>query len=79
MSNEKTVVSLLDLRGVCCPMNWVKTKLALEDLESGQQLEVIIDDGEPIKNVPRSVKEEGHKLLKVSPIGEHFRLLIERN
>ncbi|MCL5263837.1 MAG: sulfurtransferase TusA family protein [Chloroflexi bacterium] len=79
MSNEKTVVSLLDLRGVCCPMNWVKTKLALEDLESGQQLEVIIDDGEPIRNVPRSVKEEGHKLLKVSPIGEHFRLLIERN
>lgn len=74
-----TVANLLDLRGVCCPMNWVKTKLALEEMDTGDQLEVIIDDGEPIRNVPRSVKEEGHKLLRVRSEGECFRLLIERS
>ncbi len=69
----------LDLTGVCCPFNWVKTRLTLEDMESGEQLEVVLDDGEPIRNVPRSVKEEGHKLLQVTPEGEGFRILIEKS
>ncbi len=68
----------LDLRGVSCPMNWVRTKLELEEMDSGQRLEVLLDDGEPIRNVPRSLKEEGHKLLKVTPDGEFFRILVER-
>jgi len=48
----------LDLRGIICPMNFVKTKLKLEEMQSGQILEVILDDGEPVRNVPGSVKEE---------------------
>ena len=68
----------LDLRGVACPMNWVRTKMVLEDMEIGQKLEVVLDDGEPIRNVPRSLKDEGHKLLKVTPEGICFRILIER-
>jgi tRNA 2-thiouridine synthesizing protein A len=59
-------------------MNWVRTKLELEEMDSGQRLEVLLDDGEPIRNVPRSLKEEGHKLLKVTPDGEFFRILVER-
>lgn len=70
--------ALLDLRGVLCPINWVQTKLALEDLGEGETLEVILDDGEPMRNVPRSVKEEGHRILKVRPEGEGYRLLIQR-
>ena len=58
LSGEK-----LDLSGVLCPMNYVHTKLKLEDMEEGQVLEVILDDGEPIRNVPRSVKQDGHKVL----------------
>ena len=53
----------LDLSGVVCPLNFVKTKLQLELMQSGQVLEVIIDRGEPVKNVPRSVKSEGHQIL----------------
>ncbi len=53
----------LDLSGVVCPMNFVKTKLQLEIMDSGQVLEVVIDRGEPVKNVPQSVKNEGHKIL----------------
>ncbi|HBO84600.1 MAG: tRNA methyltransferase [Deltaproteobacteria bacterium GWC2_42_11] len=68
----------LDLRNVLCPINFVKTKLALETMEKGQVLEVIIDDGEPIQNVPKSVKEEGHKIVEVKKEDNHFRLKIER-
>ncbi len=68
----------MDLRGTPCPYNWVKVKLELEEIDKGDRLEVLLDDGEPIRNVPRSVTQEGHTLLKVTPEGEYFRLLIEK-
>ncbi|MEK6559410.1 MAG: sulfurtransferase TusA family protein [Planctomycetota bacterium] len=68
----------IDLRGVLCPINFVKTKLKLEMMDSGQVLEVLLDDGEPIRSVPRSVKEEGHKIIKVENIEGAYRLLIKK-
>ncbi len=68
----------IDLRGVLCPINFVKTKLKLEMMDSGQILEVILDDGEPIRSVPRSVKEEGHKIIKVENVENAYRLLIKK-
>jgi tRNA 2-thiouridine synthesizing protein A len=68
----------IDLHGVACPMNFVKTKLALEDLEPGDLLEVILDEGSAMLNVPRSVKEEGHRIVKVESFGETFRVVIEK-
>ncbi|MEQ1848566.1 MAG: sulfurtransferase TusA family protein, partial [Nitrospira sp.] len=59
-NESDTPVSELDLRGVICPYNFVKTKLKLETLEQGQVLSVLLDDGDPIRNVPRSVQNEGH-------------------
>ena len=50
----------LDLTGVACPMNWVKTKLALERLAPGDELAVRLDAGEPLESVPRSAREDGH-------------------
>lgn len=70
--------TLLDLRGVPCPMNWVRIKLVLEEMEKGGKLEVFVDGGEPLHNVPRNVREEGHKLLKVREMGGYFQLTIER-
>jgi TusA-related sulfurtransferase len=52
----------LDLRGVACPMNWVKTKLALERLAPGDEVSVRLDSGEPIESVPRSAREDGHEV-----------------
>lgn len=75
---EKKPNANLDLRGVVCPINFVKTKLKLEEMESGEILEIVIDPGEPMANVPRSIKEEGHKVIKVDKAGEGFRLLIEK-
>jgi len=52
-----------DLRGVGCPMNLVKTKVAFAKMNSGQILNLILDNGPPINNVPRSVIREGHEVL----------------
>jgi tRNA 2-thiouridine synthesizing protein A len=53
-------VNRIDLTGVPCPMNWVRTRLALEELEPGDSLEVVLDEGEPLESVPRSAREDGH-------------------
>jgi len=53
-------VTTLDLTGVACPMNWVKTKLALEELAPGDSIAVRLDPGEPVESVPRSAREDGH-------------------
>ncbi len=68
----------IDLRGIRCPVNYLKTKLKLEEMEAGQVLEVFIDDGEPILHVPRSVKEDGHRILEIHQIENYFRILVER-
>jgi tRNA 2-thiouridine synthesizing protein A len=76
---SRVVAERIDLRGTPCPMNWVKTKLRLEQMETGQVLEVLVDDGDAILSLPRSVKTEGHKVVKVTPIGPDFSLLIEKS
>jgi tRNA 2-thiouridine synthesizing protein A len=68
----------LDLRGVICPYNFVKTKLKLETMESGQTLAVILDDGDPIKNVPRSVSDDGHTVLIQEPWAQAHRVIIQK-
>ena len=68
----------LDLRGVLCPTNFVYIKLKLEELEPGETMEVILDDGEPMRNVPRSLKEEGHRIVKVQQEGACYRLTVRR-
>lgn len=69
----------LDLRGVICPYNFVKTKLKLEAMEEGQVLSVILDAGDPIRNVPQSVSNEGHTILSQEHIGQSYRVTIRRN
>ncbi|MEX5213574.1 MAG: sulfurtransferase TusA family protein [Nitrospiraceae bacterium] len=72
------VDSEIDLRGVICPYNFVKTKLKLETMDPGQILSVLLDDGDPIKNVPQSVRNEGHLVLVEEPFGSSFRVIIRR-
>jgi sulfite reductase (ferredoxin) len=65
-----------DFRGVACPMNFVKTKMALAGLKSGQVLEIALDNGEPIDNVPKSVAEEGHTIISTDRIDNYWRVKI---
>ncbi len=69
----------IDIRGDVCPYTFVKSKLALEELESGQVLEVIVDHAPATENVPRSMETEGHKVLEVAKIGEQeWRIVIQK-
>ena len=52
----------VDITDVVCPVTFVKAKVALEELDDGQILAIKVNDGEPVQNVPRSVKEEGHQI-----------------
>jgi sulfite reductase (ferredoxin) len=76
-----TGAPVYDLRGVACPLNYVKTKLKLEMMDSGERLEVWLDAGEPIKNVPMSLKNDGHLVLlqeALEPEAAHYRVLVEK-
>ena len=55
----------VDITDVVCPVTFVKTKVALEELDEGQILSIRMNDGEPVQNVPRSIKEEGNQILKL--------------
>ena len=68
----------LDLRGVICPYNFVKTKLKLETMAGGEVLSVLLDEGDPIRNVPQSVQLEGHTVLKQERLDRVYRVLIRR-
>ena len=67
-----------DFRGVSCPLNYVKTKLKLEEMEAGQVLSLLLDDGESIVNVPRSAKDDGHQILEVNKIENYYEVLIKK-
>jgi sulfite reductase (ferredoxin) len=76
-----TGAPVYDLRGVACPLNYVKTKLKLEMMDAGEKLEVWLDAGEPIKNVPMSLKNDGHLLHlqeALDPEAAHYRILVEK-
>lgn len=60
----------LDIRGVVCPYTFVKTKLRLEGMETGEVLCVEVDYEPATRNVPRSLKEQGHEVICVEPIKE---------
>lgn len=64
------VTDTVDITDVVCPVTFVKTKVALEELEEGEILQVHLNDGEPVQNVPRSVKDEGHQVLKLQDNGD---------
>lgn len=69
----------IDITDVVCPITFVKVKVALEDLDDGQILEVKLNEGEPIQNVPRSLKDESHKVLEVNDNGDGtFTLFVEK-
>jgi tRNA 2-thiouridine synthesizing protein A len=73
------VTATLDITREVCPMTYVRTKLKLESLADGAVLEVFLKGSEPLKNVPRSAREEGHEVLTMEarPDGSH-RLLIRK-
>ncbi len=71
---------LLDLRGVRCPLNFVRAKMALGRLRLGEELELLLDAGEPAESVPRALRDEGQTVLeeRVQPASQVVRVVVRR-
>jgi TusA-related sulfurtransferase len=63
---EFEITDKVDITDVVCPVTFVKAKVALDELDEGDILEIRLNDGDPVQNVPRSLKEEGHEVLKLT-------------
>ena len=69
----------LDITREHCPMTFVKTKIALSKLNSGDLLEVLLTEGEPLENVPRSSREQGYSVLEISHVeGQIHKVIIQK-
>ena len=65
-NNEIQFDDEVDITDKVCPMTFVKAKVAIDELDDGEILAIRMNDGEPVQNVPRSMKEEGHQILKLT-------------
>lgn len=65
----------IDITREVCPMTYVRVKLAIDELASGDGLEVLLKGVEPLKNVPRSAREDGHEVVSLSEVGDGTHLL----
>jgi TusA-related sulfurtransferase len=78
VSSLLTPDAKLDLRGTPCPINFVRTKLRLEQMPDGSLLEVWLDGGEPIEQVPDSLTMAGYQVEKITDCSGYFSLLVRR-
>ncbi len=60
----------INIKGLVCPYTFVKSKLAVEDLEVGQVLEILLDYEEASRSIPKSMEDHGQKVLRVEKINE---------
>lgn len=69
----------LDIRGVVCPYTLVKSKLAVEDVEVGQVVEIFLDYPEAVTSIPKAMENYGNKVLKVEKISStEWKILIRK-
>lgn len=78
-AQKSEAVERMDLSGVACPFNYIKIKLKLEGAPLGTRLEAVLDDGSPIKNVPRSLDNDGQKVLSIDKLENgQYLILVEK-
>ncbi len=68
----------LDLKGTPCPINYVKAKLVLENMPQESVLEILLDEGEPINNVPKSLENDGHKIIKIEKLDGFYKVIVQK-
>ncbi|MFH1996912.1 MAG: sulfurtransferase TusA family protein [Candidatus Omnitrophota bacterium] len=67
-----------DLKGTPCPLNYVKAKLFLEPLDAGTRVEILLDEGEPIQNVPKSLENDGHLIEGIEKQGGFYKVTLKK-
>lgn len=60
----------INIKGLVCPYTFVKSKLAIEDMDVGEVLEILLDSEEASRNIPKSMEDHGHKVLRVDKISD---------
>ena len=69
----------VDITDKVCPLTFVKAKVAIDELDDGEVIAIRMNDGEPVANVPRSIKDEGHQILKlVNNNDETYTLIVKK-
>jgi tRNA 2-thiouridine synthesizing protein A len=75
MSNKIKVDKTINIKGLVCPYTFVKAKLAVEEMEVGEVLEILLDYEEAARSIPRSMEDHGQKVLDVEKINDTDWLL----
>lgn len=78
-ANDNPPVRHADLTRDVCPMTFVKAKLHIEQVGPGQLVEFAVKDGEAMRDLPRSMKEEGHRVEAVRKEGDLYYLLVRKH
>ncbi|HDO36623.1 MAG TPA: sulfurtransferase TusA family protein [Nitrospirae bacterium] len=68
----------IDIRGLVCPYTFVKSKLAIESMDVGEVLEILLDYPEASRSIPKSMEDHGHKVLKVEKINDSDWVIVVR-
>lgn len=68
---------VLDLRGIRCPLSWAKARVVLDTLGRGQTLDLLLDDPQAARDIPRAAEASGHSVVAVSAAGPPWRVTIE--
>ena len=80
MGEEFTVTKTVDLKGQVCPYTFVRSKLAIEKMNLGEVLEIILDHKPAVENVPKSMENEGQKVLVVEQTNEkEWRIVVRKD
>ncbi len=79
LDNKNAENYVIDLWAVARPLDFVITKLELEKLEAGSILEVLLDEGEPVRNVPKSFIRQGHDIIEIKNLGEYSSVKVRHN
>jgi tRNA 2-thiouridine synthesizing protein A len=74
---ERDMTAELDLRGVRCPLSWARAKVRLETLAAGQALDVLLDDPQGVRDLPRAAEASGYHVVEIAPGAACWRITIE--
>lgn len=69
--------AILDLRGVKCPLSWAKAKVHLEGLPRGQEVDLLLDDAQGVRDIPRAAEGAGHHVVHIATGDGAWTITIE--
>ena len=68
---------VLDLRGIKCPLSWAKAKVRLEDLHTGDEIDLVLDDPQGARDIPRAAEAAGYHVVQVAADGGCWTITLE--